>query len=183
MDALVSEPGIEIFQVLARNKTWVDPTLVGYGVFVKMAAPCATPQKSEWCVPPSEFSQETLDARQAVLRHLVQAVGIMHKNGVKLLAGTDFSEQEEGLTPGVSLHQELQLLVQAGLTPLEAIQVGTRDAAEYLGLLAERGTVEQGKIADLVLLNKDPLKDIANVTAVEMVLVRGRIVTKQKPSD
>jgi imidazolonepropionase-like amidohydrolase len=181
MDALLSEPGLEIFQVLARNKTWVDPTLVGYGAFVRMAEPCPTPQKSEYCVQSSEFNQKDLDARRAVLQQLVKAVGIMHKSGVKLLAGTDFSEKEQGLTPGVSLHQELQLLVQAGLTPLEAIQVGTRDAAEYLGLLAERGTVEQGKIADLVLLNKDPLENIANTTAIEMVLVRGHIVMKRSP--
>ena len=95
MDALLSEPGVEIFQVLARNKTWVDPTLVGYGAFVRMAAPCSTPQKSEWCVQPSEFNQKDLDAREAVLRHLVEAVGIMHKNGVKLLAGTDFSDKRK----------------------------------------------------------------------------------------
>jgi imidazolonepropionase-like amidohydrolase len=177
-DALVSEPGLEIFQVLVRNKTWVDPTLGAYGVFVRMAEACPTSEKSEWCKPPSEVNPEEVDARRAVMRRLEQAVGLMHKNGVRLLAGTDFSDKSEGLIPGVSLHQELQLLVQSGLTPMEAIQVGTRDSAEYLGLLAQRGTVEQGKIADLVLLNKDPLKDIANTTAIEMVLVRGEMVKK-----
>ena len=61
---------------------------------------------------------------------------------------------------------------------MEGIQVGTRNGAESLGLLAQRGTVEQGKIADLVLLNKDPLKDIANTAAIDMVLVRGEVVKK-----
>jgi imidazolonepropionase-like amidohydrolase len=182
-NALVSEPGLEIFQVLAKNKTWVDPTLVGYGVFVKMAEACPTSEKSEWCKPPSEVNPEEVDARKAVMRRLEQAVGLMHKNGVRLLAGTDFSEKAEGLIPGVSLHQELQLLVQSGLTPMEAIQVGTRDSAEYLGLLAQRGTVEQGKIADLVLLNKDPLEDIANTAAIDVVLARGQMVTEQKLSN
>lgn len=177
-DALVSEPGLEIFRVLAKNKTWVDPTLVGYGVFVKMAEACPATEKSEWCKQPSEVNSEEVDARKAVMRHLEQAVGLMHKNGVRLLAGTDFSDKAEGLIPGVSLHQELQLLVQSGLTPMEGIQVGTRNGAESLGLLAQRGTVEQGKIADLVLLNKDPLKDIANTAAIDMVLVRGEVVKK-----
>jgi imidazolonepropionase-like amidohydrolase len=66
---------------------------------------------------------------------------------------------------------------------MEAIQVGTRDSAEYLGLLAQRGTVEQGKIADLVLLNKDPLEDIANTAAIDVVLARGQMVTEQKLSN
>ncbi|MFB3127758.1 MAG: amidohydrolase family protein, partial [Candidatus Acidiferrales bacterium] len=73
------------------------------------------------------------------------------------MAGTDVPNPY--CFPGFSLHEELALLGQAGFTPMEALQAATRNPAEFLGKLGELGTIEEGKIADLVVLDADPLED------------------------
>ena len=80
----------------------------------------------------------------------------MRQAGVPFMTGTDLGN--DYIYPGFSLHDELALLVEAGFTPLQALQSATRSPAEFLGLLDSLGTVETGKIADLVLLNANPLK-------------------------
>jgi imidazolonepropionase-like amidohydrolase len=96
----------------------------------------------------------------------------MQAAGVKLLAGTD------GRLFGFDLHDELQELAKAGLTPMQALQTATRNAAEYLGMLDSLGTVEQGKLADLVLLDANPLDSIANATKIRGVVVDGRYLDR-----
>lgn len=76
------------------------------------------------------------------------------------------------------MHEELQLFVQAGFTPLEALQCATRNPAEYLGKLDEMGTVEKGKVADLVLLDANPLDDIANTQRIAGVVAAGRYLSR-----
>ena len=93
--------------------------------------------------------------------------------GVQLLAGTDMV-----LYPGFALHDELGLLVRAGLTPMEALQRATRNPARYFGLEDSLGTIEKGKLADLVLLEADPLKDIGNTRKISAVVLNGRLVTR-----
>jgi imidazolonepropionase-like amidohydrolase len=96
----------------------------------------------------------------------------MQRAGIALRAGTDV-----GLTylfPGFSLHDELALLVEAGLTPLEALQAATRNTAQAVGLGGELGTIEVGKLADLVLLEADPLAAITNTTRIAVVVANGR---------
>jgi imidazolonepropionase-like amidohydrolase len=78
------------------------------------------------------------------------------------------------------LHDELALLVAAGFTPMEALQAATRNPAIYLGELSSSGTVERGKLADLVLLDANPLLDIHNTKRIAGVVVRGRYLTKQQ---
>ncbi len=158
---LVSQPGIRLFEVFRHNGTWVDPTLAAYESFVKMGR-----------------SPEERDAREAILNSQIAAVGTMHRMGVRLLAGSDFADAEAGLTPGVSLQRELEFLVRSGLSPLEAIQIATRDAAEFLGKLQETGTVTKGKRADLVLLDADPLANVSNIRRIWAVVVRGRLIAK-----
>ncbi len=104
-------------------------------------------------------------------------VGAMQKAGVKILAGTDTPSPY--VFPGTSLHDELELLVKAGLTPLQALQAATLRPAEYLGMEARLGTIAPGKLADLVLLSADPLADIANTRRIEAVIQNGRL--HQKP--
>ena len=89
----------------------------------------------------------------------------MHGAGVGLLAGTDFSNP--WVVPEFSLHEELGLLVCAGLTPLEALQAATLNPARYLETTDSLGTSDLGKVADLVLLDADPLVDIGNTRRVE----------------
>jgi imidazolonepropionase-like amidohydrolase len=76
------------------------------------------------------------------------------------------------------LHSELEWLVRAGLTPLEALQTATRNPADCMGLLDTQGTVEEGKVADLVLLDADPLDDIGNTRQVRAVITRGQLLDR-----
>lgn len=103
---------------------------------------------------------------QQFLERFVQAGG-------KIYAGTDSSA---ATTPGLSLHHEMQLLVDAGLTPMQAIMAATVHGAELLGLERTIGSVEKGKTADLVLLDANPLQDIANSTKIFRVVKDGRVV-------
>jgi hypothetical protein len=100
---------------------------------------------------------------------MVQFVGIMYKAGVPIVAGTDD-------LAGFTLHSELALLVKAGLTPAEAIQVATRNGARYTRTSTERGSIETGKLADLVLVDGDPTRNIEDVRKVAAVITRGQIV-------
>jgi imidazolonepropionase-like amidohydrolase len=93
------------------------------------------------------------------------------------MAGTDLGN--EYLYPGFSLHDELVLLVQAGLTPMEALQAATRNPAKFLGRLDSLGTIEKGKIADLVLLDANPLENISNTQRINAVVVNGRYLPKE----
>ena len=101
----------------------------------------------------------------------------MHRAGVGLLAGTDTSPLNPVL-PGWGLHQELALFVECGLSPLEALQTATRNPAFYFGTQKDAGTIEEGKAADLVLLNADPLEDIHNTQAIAGVVLKGRYYSR-----
>jgi imidazolonepropionase-like amidohydrolase len=100
-------------------------------------------------------------------------VGMCNRAGVKILAGTD-GPGIGRLTPGFGLHHELELLVEAGLKPIEALQAATINAAGALRKDNEIGSLEPGKLADMVILNSDPLADINNTTKIDSVLLRGR---------
>lgn len=101
-------------------------------------------------------------------------VGQMHAAGVPIGAGTD---TPIGISlPGDSLHTELERLVEAGLTPLEALEAATIRPAEFFSLEDQMGTIEVGRQADLVLLNADPLENIVNTRAIAAVITRGRLV-------
>ena len=93
-------------------------------------------------------------------------------SGGRLVAGTNASRPM--LIPGRSLHTELELLVHAGLTPLDAIQTATHNAAQLLGA-DSLGMIAPGKVADLVILTSNPLADIGNTRAIERVMVRGQM--------
>jgi imidazolonepropionase-like amidohydrolase len=110
---------------------------------------------------------------EKVFQKQLQLVNAMNRTGVQLLAGTDMA-----LYPGFSLHDELGLLVQAGLTPMEALQSATRNPARYFGLQNSLGSIEKGRLADLVLLDADPLKDIDNTRKIFAVVLNGRLLTR-----
>ena len=94
------------------------------------------------------------------------------------MAGTDLGN--EYLYPGFSLHDELVLLVNAGLTPMEALQAATRNPVEFLGKLDSLGTIEKGKLADLILLDANPLEEISKTQRNNAVVVNGRYLSKEK---
>ena len=101
-----------------------------------------------------------------------RVVGAMFRAGVPMMAGTD--AMNPYCFPGFSLHDELALLVESGVTPLGALQMATVNPAKFMGKNSELGTVEVGKIADLVLLGADPLTDIRNTTRIQAVWLKGK---------
>jgi imidazolonepropionase-like amidohydrolase len=101
----------------------------------------------------------------------------MQRQGVGILAGTD--EVSPLVAPGFSLHDELELLVEAGLTTMQALQTATLNPARFLNKAKEIGTIEKGKLADLVLLDANPLADIRNTTKINSVVVNGRLFDRR----
>ncbi len=110
-------------------------------------------------------------------KHL-ELVRRMQVAGVPFMAGTDLGTAH--IYPGHRLHDELALQVEAGFTPLQAVQVATRNPAQFLGLLNSRGTVEAGKLADLVLLDANPLENIRNTQKIQAVFINGRLLDRAK---
>jgi imidazolonepropionase-like amidohydrolase len=109
-----------------------------------------------------------------LVSELLDGVGAAYERGVRLLAGTDVPACPECFT-GVSLHWELELLVQAGLTPLEVLRIATLNAAAAVGAEADLGTLEVGKLADIVLLDASPLEDIRNTQSIWRVIKDGSV--------
>jgi imidazolonepropionase-like amidohydrolase len=117
--------------------------------------------------PPAEF-----ELHRGLFNADKQMVGLMFRAGVPLLAGTD--AMNPFCFPGFSLHDELALLVESGLTPLAAIQAATLRPAEFLARTDDLGLIAPGKRADLVLLSADPLADIHNTTQIQAVWLQGK---------
>ena len=109
----------------------------------------------------------------ALRRRLIKA---LHDGGAGLLLGSDAPQTWN--VPGFSIHRELATYVAAGLTPYQALATGTRNVAVHLGTLDRTGTIEPGKRADLVLLQANPLQDIANTSRIAGVMVGGRWLPK-----
>ena len=123
-----------------------------------------------------KFESEKLDWME-VRRNNLEIFRILYKSRVKMMAGTDLGAPL--CYPGFSLHDELELMVSdIGLTPTEALQSATRLPAEFIGLGATLGTIEKGKLADLVLLDANPLLDIKNTRRITAVIVGGRMLDK-----
>jgi imidazolonepropionase-like amidohydrolase len=111
--------------------------------------------------------------RQAIFEKRLDLVRAMNRANVPLLAGTDMLLPY--VFPGFSLHDELELLVRAGLTPLEALRAATLNAATFLGRETDLGIVAPGKLADLVLLDANPLEDIRGTKKIAAVIAGGRL--------
>lgn len=107
----------------------------------------------------------------------MRAVRVAHERGVRITTGTDWFEPRSGAELPHT-HEELALLVEAGLSPMEAIVAGTKHGAEAMGAGATRGTLTVGKAADLLVLEASPLADIRNTTRLRFVVKDGRVVTR-----
>src|SRR5215471_11391060 len=123
-----------------------------------------------------KFESEKLDW-MAIRQNNLEIFRILYKAGVKMMSGTDLGAPL--CYPGFGLRDELELMVSdIGLTPAEALQSATRLPAEFMGLGASLGTIEKGKLADLVLLDANPLIDIKNTRKISMVILGGRMLDK-----
>lgn len=121
-------------------------------------------------------SAQTWDENHREFPEELKLVGRMYRAGVAIVAGTDTFNPY--VYPGFSLHDELALLVEAGLPPMAALQAATIGPARFMGQAERRGTVEVGKVADLVLLDRDPLADIHNTTSIRVVILGGKLMDR-----
>ena len=182
-----SESLAPLFARFVRNGTWIVPTLV------------AQVELSEWPVralPGDAFAQFLPDTLRryvaqifpmpddvppgaetvgrALFAKRVALVGAMHRAGVRVMPGTDAPLRNS--PPGFGLHEELALFVRGGLSPWEAIRSATLEPARYFGMADSMGTIERGKVADLVVLDANPLADIRNTRRVHAVVANGRLM-------
>jgi imidazolonepropionase-like amidohydrolase len=179
--------------VLARNRTWQCPTLAweqGGNLIEERDLehdPLARYVPASWKSGTwkrfrdqvmGEFNVDDLPTRKRFLTKELEVVAALHRAGVPFLAGTDTAAGVY-IFPGFSLHDELGLLVRAGFTPIEALRTATLGPAEYLSLSDRLGRVAKGKLADLVLLDKSPLDDIANTRTVRAVVANGRYFSRE----
>jgi imidazolonepropionase-like amidohydrolase len=102
----------------------------------------------------------------------------MYDNGVELLSGTDIPNF--GLVPGESLHHELELLVETGISPLDVIKIATRNGAEALGILNKVGTIENGKEADMIVIATNPIDNISNTKKIDAIINDGKLVNRKE---
>jgi len=171
-----------VIGVLRDRKTVIDPTqswneLLGHAA----GTPIAAFQPGVAKIPPplnrlfSNAGAAGIDAAaaRARLERGLRIVKALHDAGVPVVAGTD-----EGI-PGHSVHREIELYVEAGLTPLQALQAATIVPARAMKLDAELGTIEKGKRADMVVLNANPLERIQNIRSARWTIVDGRVYDTQ----
>ena len=121
-----------------------------------------------------DLLQDPLALRQEYFARNLRMVGAMHRAGVPFMAGTDTAPGVY-IMPGFSLHDELANFVEAGFTPMESLQTATSNPAKFLGMQASLGSVEPGKIADLVLLDRQPSRRDPQQRKINVVLANGRL--------
>ena len=126
----------------------------------------------------AEYGPLTAQAWRARERAEWELLRRMAAAGIGILAGSDAGDDPH-VFPGDGLHEELAILVEAGLSPLQSLQAATLGPARYLGREGSLGSVEKGKVADLVLLDADPLVDIRNVARIRAVVFDGDLLTRE----
>ena len=177
----------ELFGRFAKNQTWHAPTAVLHRANLlsdedyirnderlKYIEPN---ERQEWVRRAGQTRKIPLQTRQRRYEKMLSTIHEMSQAGVPIMAGTDLGNPF--VIAGFSLHDELELFVKSGFLPLQALQTATVNPARYLGQLKDFGTVEKGKIADLVLLEADPLEAIGNTRRIFAVIVNGQYLPKE----
>jgi imidazolonepropionase-like amidohydrolase len=181
-----------LFALLAKNGTWQCPTLVwerggnlielsdfahdGRAKYVPAYWKDVTWKRFADQVM-HEFNTDDLATRRRFVEKELEVVKGLHDAGVPFLAGTDTASGVY-IFPGFSLHEELQRFVAAGFTPLQSLETATINPAKFLGKESELGTIEKGKLADMVLLDANPLDDIRNTQKIAGVIANGRYFSR-----
>lgn len=175
---------------LAQNGTWLVPTLVnalGLRAQVSEASEGHEPLLryihpgwlESWTPEHSPYGEKTDRGylqRQRIHERMAEITGMAAEEGVGILSGSDTPNAY--VFPGFALHEELELLVDAGLTPLQALQAATVNPARFLNATDSLGTVEEGKVADLVLLDANPLEDIRHIRRIDAVVLDGHLLRR-----
>jgi hypothetical protein len=187
LDSYDAKKAADLVARFLKNQTWQCPTLtvlrsnayLGDENFRRDGRLRYIPRlvQQKWNFRIANRSGGDSGGTKRVLQKQFEIVGAMQKAGVPILAGTDTGNPF--CFPGFSLHDELALLVIAGLTPVEALRSATLNPAKFFGLDQSLGTIEQGKIADLVLLDANPLLDIRNTQRINAVVSNGRLFDRK----
>lgn len=191
LDSYSEERAAALIAEFVRNQTWQVPTLI---LLRNDAFP--TPERdasrdarrkyiplkvlANWEKGAKERDKGATAAefllRESLMQASLRIVGKLNAAGVPIMAGTDTTAPY--VFPGSSLHEELALMVKAGLTPTQALQAATKLPAGFLGKLETQGTIQQGKIANLLLLDANPIEDIHNSTKIRAVILRGELLDR-----
>jgi imidazolonepropionase-like amidohydrolase len=182
----------KLFALLAKNHTWQCPTLVWErGGNLIDQTDFASDTRAKYAPAywkdvtwkrftdeiVHEFNTDDLATRKRFVEKELEVVNAMRRAGIPFLAGTD-TPPGVYVFPGFSLHEELQRFVAAGFTPMEALQTATLNPAKFLGIEGRLGTIEKGKLADMVLIDANPLDDIRNTQKIAAVIVNGRYFSR-----
>jgi imidazolonepropionase-like amidohydrolase len=193
MGWLYADPQKEaaLIKLMIERGTYVVPTFVVMPYYFPSAIPVAADPAESYVSArlrgfwtgvdriPSLSSANDRASESGFLVHFVAAqrfVAELDAAGGRIVAGTD-GPTTPGIVPGFSLHRELELLVQAGLTPMRAIEAATKTAAEFLGKSNELGTIEAGKLADMIVVDGQPHLRIGDIRQVRTVLKNGVAVS------
>lgn len=185
-----TKKALALAALLRKNHTWLCPTLIMRLSYAslddesKAHDPRLSYVKPSWAGRWLRMSAEAgktaaieWEGRRQLVQKEKALVGLMQQAGVGILAGTD--EVSPFVAPGFSLHDELLLLVESGLTTMQALQTATLNPARFLNKTTEFGTIERGRLADLILLDANPLLDIRNTQKINSVVVNGRLLDRQ----
>lgn len=177
----------EVIDLLSKSNSWVSPTLMVHKGFQRNIDIQYTKDDRIHYMPDylvrrwnidkdtvmSKAANSALNIERKFYLKMTSFIKTLHDNGTKFLAGTDYGN--DFVFPGFSLHEELEAyVVEAGLSPLAALQTATINPAIFLKRENELGTVEAGKLASLLILNKNPLEDIRNTKSIHSVIVSGQ---------
>ena len=177
--------GTELFELMKEKGHWIVPTMVMMNGVTKINSPYDIPDeenykyvyeedREHWKIYRNNVSEEIYDLRSRWNRRSEEIVGIMHQYGIGILAGTDFACDNPFTYPGFSLHEELKNLSGCGLSNGEALKTATINPAKFLNATDSLGSVSVNKMADLIILNKNPLDNIENTTNISAVISNGK---------
>ncbi len=164
---LIKSPGLSYLPENLRLM-WLDHYYVAYGVRVKDEPKQDAVIGNRYSIYGIYSEDRLREGHRRLSEFLCQLV----RSGGKVVTGTD----APAVMPGLSLHREMEFLVTAGLSPMQAIMAATKVGADYLGCLKDLGTIEEGKLADLIVVNGDPLKDIKQTRRIDAVIKDGEII-------
>jgi len=178
---------IETINILAKNDTWQVPTLYlyrnfafklfGYEKWKNSFYMLPIEIRDKWNKIINEMDDDLSGSSQDYSNWQMGVVNLMNKNGINFMAGTDTPIYF--LTPGLSLHKEIQILVKSGLSNIEALKSSTYNPSKYFGLQHKLGSIKEGQIADLVILSENPLKNIENTKSIEVVIKNGNYLNRK----
>lgn len=176
-----------LIEELARRKVYVDPTLAVFRNMILLPDVSEVRDHPDNALAPRRLRDfwpvylqragcpqgGSLDDRRREFAKFQELTGKLYRAGVPLLVGTDAPEPQ--VTPGFTLHQELEMLVESGLPPTAALRAATLHNARAVQQQDELGSISAGKFADIVLLSANPLDDIRHTRQIELIIHRGRI--------